>query len=123
MKVRLDFVTNSSTSSYICEVCGELYSERDACLSDAEMIECENSHVVCQSHLGEVPEDEGFPYGVPADFCPICSLKHVRDGEMFDYLLEITGAFSSKDAVRKEIQTLFPNLKEFKTWHDKASRW
>jgi len=34
MKLRIDFVSNSSSSSYLCEVCGTIESERDASLDD-----------------------------------------------------------------------------------------
>ncbi|TET14853.1 MAG: hypothetical protein E3J82_01490 [Candidatus Thorarchaeota archaeon] len=118
MKVRLDHVTNSSTSSYICEVCGELYSERDACLSDAEMMECVNSHVVCQSHLGEVPDDEEFPHEVPAEFCLICTLEHIRDRDMLDYVLKMAGGLfpSTKGEVAHEIREGNRNLEALREW-------
>lgn len=119
---QIRFVTNSSTSSFICEVCGEVYSERDACLSDTEMIECKNYHVVCQSHLGEVPEDDEFPYNVPSEFCPICSLKHIRDEDMLDYVVAMSGGFPDKDMISKEIRTGFQNLKELKEWCDESKK-
>ena len=47
MKFRKDFVTNSSSSSYVCEICGRAESGFDLCLSDAEMMECVNGHTFC----------------------------------------------------------------------------
>ena len=42
MKIRNGFVSNSSSSSFICEVCGQDASGYDMSLSDAEMYECIN---------------------------------------------------------------------------------
>ena len=51
MKYRKDFVTNSSSSSFVCEICGEVESGWDACPSDVGMCECENGHIFCSEHM------------------------------------------------------------------------
>lgn len=51
MKFRKSFVTNSSSSSYICDICGEEASGWDLSLSEAEMYECEHGHTFCETHL------------------------------------------------------------------------
>ena len=55
MKFRKDFVTNSSSSSYVCEICGRTESGFDLCLSDAEMMECVNSHTFCREEALKRP--------------------------------------------------------------------
>ena len=55
MKFRKDFVTNSSSSSYVCEICGRIESGFDLCLSDAEMMECVNSHTFCREEALKRP--------------------------------------------------------------------
>ena len=55
MKFRKDFVTNSSSSSYICEICGRTESGFDMSLSDCEMMECINGHIFCCDEALEKP--------------------------------------------------------------------
>jgi len=50
MKIRKGFVSNSSSSSFICDVCGQDASGWDMSLSEAEMYECENGHIFCEEH-------------------------------------------------------------------------
>ena len=47
MRVRLGFVTNSSSSSYICNICGRVESGWDIGLYEAEMFQCVNGHTFC----------------------------------------------------------------------------
>lgn len=49
MKIRNGFVSNSSSSSFTCDVCGEEASGMDICLDDAEMYQCINGHTFCDS--------------------------------------------------------------------------
>lgn len=44
MKYRVGFVSNSSSSSFICDVSGEVVSGWDVGLSEAEMKQCGNGH-------------------------------------------------------------------------------
>ena len=55
MKFRKDFVTNSSSSSYVCEICGRTESGWDMGLSECEMMECVNGHVFCCDEALEIP--------------------------------------------------------------------
>lgn len=51
MKIRLGFVSNSSSSSYTCDFTGEEVSGMDLCLSDIDWIECTNGHVLSDDSL------------------------------------------------------------------------
>lgn len=55
MKFRTDYVTNSSSSSYVCEICGRTVSGWDMGLSECEMMECVNGHVFCCDEALEKP--------------------------------------------------------------------
>ena len=49
-KRRMSFVTNSSSSSFICEVCGNVDSGMDASASDLGFAQCVNGHTFCEDH-------------------------------------------------------------------------
>jgi len=50
MKLRNGFVSNSSSSAFICDVCGAVESGMDLCMRDAEMFSCVAGHTICESH-------------------------------------------------------------------------
>ena len=62
MKYRKGFVTNSSSSSFICEVCGDVEVGYDMGIDEAGMVECENGHIFCKSHLIKPTQKEKFAY-------------------------------------------------------------
>ena len=117
MKIRHGFVSNSSSSSFICNICGKDVSGMDITLSECGMSECVNGHVFCTEHklkeeeeldleqLKKELEKEGvtieegddiaemheeyFGEGqVPSASCPICQFKSYKDSEMVSYLLK-----------------------------------
>ena len=51
MKIRTGFVSNSSSSSFVCDVSKEIYSGWDASLSDFELYECENGHTFHEVYI------------------------------------------------------------------------
>ena len=59
MKIRNGFVSNSSSSSFVCNICGQNYEGWDASPRDPEFecSECENGHVMCNEHLLDDPQD------------------------------------------------------------------
>lgn len=51
MKKRVGFVSNSSSSSFICDVCGTIESGWDACASDFEMSYFTCGHIICDDEF------------------------------------------------------------------------
>jgi hypothetical protein len=51
MKMRLGFVSNSSSSSFVCTVSGEVFSGMDMSISEFDMSRCENNHEFCNEYL------------------------------------------------------------------------
>lgn len=62
MKFRKDFVTNSSSSSFVCEICGNTESGFDLSYRDAEMFVCMNDHTMCNEHMLDVPREKQIEY-------------------------------------------------------------
>lgn len=75
MKVRTGFVSNSSSSSFICDLTGNTEGGWDASLSDFEMVECAKGHVFQYDGFPEVIEwvEDNEHYDMPVELCPICN--------------------------------------------------
>ena len=106
MRIRVGFVSNSSSSSFVCDVCGRQESGWDLCLSVAEMAECENGHTFCQSeikhtdeNLDEHVEEEGWGE-VPSDYCPVCNMDVVTNEDLAKLYLKENN-LTKKEAAEK----------------------
>ena len=106
MKVRTCFVSNSSSSSCVCDLCGRTETGWDLYAGpDSDMFECINGHLICteeavmnfdewQNSLGlEENDDSGVnPWNeVPEKMCPICSMLQFCQEDLGAYLLKKTG--------------------------------
>jgi len=88
MKFRKDFVTNSSSSSYVCEICGASESGWDLSLREAGMVECENGHVICQDEMLEVSREQLLEYLEKEFDCDVFEeYKDSSDDILIDMLL------------------------------------
>jgi len=105
MKIRQGFVSNSSSSSFVCLVSGEVEGGYDMSLSEAGMCECVNGHVFCEQYRLVKPPvvqgldiedhdeddelyDEDPNYEVPANQCPICTLNKITDTDLLVYAIK-----------------------------------
>ena len=105
MKVRLGFVSNSSSTAFVCRICGAVESGMEMEIEDADMVECKNGHIVCKKHVkaSHLKELEEFRFSkeddedwdgdatMPVEHCPICTFASITDCMMLAYLLKKNG--------------------------------
>ena len=117
MKIRNGFVSNSSSSSFICEVSGEVESGMDMSIREAEMYGCEKGHVFCERYLiddkNEISsfEEDDEEDELPSRMCPLCQFKHLSDNDMIAYLLKKLNL--TKEKILQEVKTKFKTYDEF----------
>ena len=98
MKFRKDFVTNSSSSSYICDICGEVNSGYDISLSECNMMECQNGHVFCCHEALELPSKEAMIKTI---------LENEWNKQVWNYDLDEYMDYSETDLLNIDDDTLF----------------
>lgn len=71
MKRRSGFVSNSSSCSFVCQLCGQTEEGWDWEETCGDIIRCERGHLLCREHFS-FKETEVDPENVPTKFCPLC---------------------------------------------------
>jgi len=116
MKIRNGFVSNSSSSSFICEICGESTEGRDLSLNEADMFSCVNGHTMCQKHAvkdltcknkTEDDDDEDYEfdlYEIDEACCPICNYQEISYDDARKYLYKKFGV--EENVVFSEIKEI-----------------
>ena len=122
MKVRKGFVSNSSTSSFICEICDKIEADRDCGPADFDMLMCENGHTFHTDCLEkdemnkieeamddfsqEHPNSESSDY-VPKSLCPACNLKYINDWLLLTYMMKSQDVDREgvMDSIRRQFKT------------------
>lgn len=135
MKVRTGFVSNSSSSSFVCDVCNKTDEAQNIGLDDVEMVQCVNGHVFCEEHaIGDInrfnhiltcdeyDEDyyEDFRYETPKEFCPICNLVTIPKDTYTLYLQRMSK--KTKEEHLNDIRCRFRTYSEFMEFLKERSR-
>lgn len=118
MKIRSGFVSNSSTSSFICEICGRTEAGMDLCISEADMSRCERQHLFCNCHQpdlsDELEDDYDLCYNIPEEKCPICQFEELSSSDAIRFLMKKAGLTSSD--VLNDIKRRFDSYEEFENY-------
>ncbi len=123
MKIRKGFISNSSSTSFICDVCAETVGGWDMGLDDADMFQCENGHTFCRDHTvggreaveEKMDEDEMFDYyEVAAKYCPCCTFEVAAETDIVNYFLKATG--QDRESVAKVLREKFPTFADFQAY-------
>jgi hypothetical protein len=113
VKYRVGFVSNSSSSSYLCDFCGVIRGGWDACLEELEMYRCVYDHVFCYDHVDGILETQEIDDEdtVLSESCPLCRFEAMSTNDLIDYLL-----IESKKHIKtvlEEVKKRFKNYGEF----------
>lgn len=96
MKIRNGFVSNSSSSSFICDICGESETYYDG-LSDVDAVRCKDDihsyHLECAKKFDLVMVEDDYYGGesVTTETCPCCNLKILTKGDKLAFLIKKVG--------------------------------
>lgn len=114
MKVRNGFVSNSSSSSFVCEICHNADTIYDGGLSEINMCECQKGHIICLDHLLDKNAELDDDHLMPQDACPICQMVDMPDHIFISYLEKRTGI--TREAMLKDAKSKFKNIKELEKY-------
>lgn len=119
MKLRSGFVSNSSSSSYICEVCEDTFESWDEGFSTFGLVMCKDyDHLFCDTHRINPNEDGKYTMytyeddddRIDSKHCPICQMKEVSTHMVLVYALKKLK--TTMPDLKNEMKELFANYDE-----------
>lgn len=132
MKIRNGFVSNSSSSSFVCDVCGRSEEIYDDCSAHVLSIIPTKNGKVCRGELKSFLMGLGkwedfikwsshekdyswFWEGIPEQFCPFEAMHFIKREDLMKFLLKKAGFPGIKEA-NELVKTLFPSYQDFKKY-------
>ena len=113
MKTRNGFVSNSSTTSFTCEICGAKEAGSDCVdMEEYGFCNCENGHTICLDHRKKPQTDdelESYNNKIIASLCPICSFEKLSGRMELNFLRHEMNCKNKKEVfvlARKKASTL-----------------
>jgi len=107
MKIRLGFVANSSSSSFVISATGNILSGMDLCLSDCGLKRCERDHIF----------DESAELEKPDEILEVLIARKIVETENY----ELTEWFSEQDRQNKLTELkLIQDWDEYMDWDSEA---
>jgi hypothetical protein len=118
MKIRQGFVSNSSSSSFVCEICGRTEVLWDGA-DEGGYVYCEREHLICESMCGTNETntfnlyEKGENGKILSSSCPICQMVEFSESDLKKYLQKTTGitdetVFNFIKTLNKRRKKLYP---------------
>lgn len=115
MKIRTGFVSNSSSSSFICEICGTIESGYDLDYDDANLCECVNGHGFCEYHLNVEINDKKLLLEYVKQLVINTNIRLKTNTQDIDYQNELIGYLKEQEELYNLISLSSANTDSINT--------